>query len=273
VCYTEANVPERDDLLGWAESSAVIYANSVLGARSNRNSIMVDVCMAVTGLAPEFGLFFPENRRGQVLVRLDIEKMDDDALGYLIGKRVVDRIPVLTHWPFDTVQLKNMGAAMAAAGAIAMFHVEGVTPECPSLDAVFDDEPDETITITQADLDGLRAERPVQDRAGLVVFGCPQMTLAEVEQVGRHFVGKRVRKRTLFHVMPGDFEKLQQMPLFDELLKAGVEFHQHCPLAGLTVRLSPRQKHVLTCSGKLHYYLQGADYGTLEDLLEQAGVA
>jgi predicted aconitase len=273
VCYHCANVPGFGDVLGWAESSAVIYANSVIGARSNRNSIMVDVCMAVTGLAPEFGLLWEQNRRGQVLVKLDIERMDDDAVGFLVGQRVVDKIPVLTHHPFDKVQLKNLGAAMAAAGAIAMFHVEKLTPECPSLDAVFLSDPLQTITITQDDIDSLRLDRPKQEESGMVVFGCPQMTQQEVEQVGRHFVGKRVKRKTLFHVVPGELAKVKETALYGELQRAGVELFEHCPLAGLTVHLSPKNRQVLTNSGKLHYYLQGAEYGNLDDLLAIAGVA
>lgn len=273
VSYMSANVPKFGDVLGWSESSAVIYANSVIGARTNRNSIMVDVCMAVTGLTPEFGLLYDQNRRGEVLVKLDIDEMDDDALGFVIGRRVVDRIPVLTHYPFNGVQLKNLGAAMAASGGIGMFHVEGLTPECPSLDAVFDAGPVETITITQRDIDAVRLDRPSQAKAEMVVFGCPQMTLDEVKQVGKYFVGKRVKKKTLFHIVPGDYEELCELPLHDQLVEAGVELHSHCPLAGLTVRLSPEKKQqVLTNSGKLHYYLTGAGYGNLDDVLAAAGV-
>jgi predicted aconitase len=272
VCYHSANVPSFGDMLGWAESSAVIYANSVIGARSNRNSIMIDVCMAVTGLTPEFGLLCEQNRKGQVLVKLDIEHMDDDALGYVVGRRAVDKIPVLTHYPFDKVQLKNMGAAMAAAGAIGLFHVEKLTPECPSLDSVFTREPLEAITITQNDIDRLRLERPKQAESGMVVFGCPQMTQQEVEQIGQHFVGKRVKRRTLFHVMPDELAKVRRTALYGELQEAGIELFDHCPLAGLTVRLSPNKRQILTNSGKLHYYLQGAEYGHLGDLLAIAGV-
>jgi hypothetical protein len=272
VCYHKSNVPEFGDILGWAESSAVVYANSVAGARTNRNSIMVDVCMAVTGLTPEFGLLWDENRRGNVLVKLDIEEMDDDAVGFLVGQKIIDKVPVLTHHPFDKVQLKNMGATMAAAGGIGMYHVEGVTPECPNLDAVFDDDPEEVITITQKDIDGLRLDRPKQENSGMVVFGCPQMTLDEVKDVGQHFVGKKVKRRTLFHIVPTDYEELTQLPLHQQLQDAGVELFSHCPLAGLTVRLSPKNKHILTNSGKLHYYLEGGEYGNLDDMLQIAGV-
>jgi len=272
VCYHSANVPEFGDILGWAESSAVIYANSVIGARSNRNSIMVDICMAVMGLTPEFGLHWDENRKGDVLIKLDVDEMDDDAVGYLVGEQLVDKIPVLTHFPFDKVQLKNLGATMAAAGGIAMFHVEGLTPECPSLEAVFDKDPEQTITITQKDIDALRLDKPRQEETGLVVFGCPQMTLDEVKQVGEHFVGKQVKRRTLFHVVPSDYHALKELPLYEQLLAAGVEIFDHCPLAGLSVRFGKKNKQVLTNSGKLHYYLEGGEYGNLDDMLQIAGV-
>ncbi|MBI1784780.1 DUF521 domain-containing protein [Candidatus Sumerlaeota bacterium] len=272
VCYHTANVPEFGDILGWAESSAVIYANSVIGARTNRNSIAVDVCMAVTGLTPEFGLLFEENRKGNMLVKLDIEEMDGDALGYVLGQRIVNRIPVLTHFPFDKVELKNMGAAMAAAGGLGMYHVLGLTPEAPTMEAVFVREPEETITITQKDIDALRLDRPKQEESGMVVFGCPQMTLDEVKDVGRHFVGKKVKRRTLFHMVPHDYEQLQQTPLYRELLDSGVEIFAHCPLSGLSVRVNPKTKQVLTNSGKLHYYLQGGEYGNMDDMLRIAGV-
>lgn len=272
VCYHRANVPDFGDILGWAESSAVIYANSVIGARTNRNSIMVDVCMAVTGLTPEFGLLLDENRKGDILVKLDIDEMDDDAVGHYIGTRLVDKVPVLEHYPFDKVQLKNLGAVMAAAGGVGLYHVVGVTPEAPTLEAVFDREPEQVITITQRDLDGLRLPKAKQEDTGLVVFGCPQMTLEEVEQVGRHFVGKKVKRRTLFHVVPQELADLKRLPLYQQLLDAGVELHEHCPLAALTVRLGRKNKQVLTNSGKLHYYLEGGEYGNQDDLLRIAGV-
>jgi predicted aconitase len=166
VCYAQANVPKFGDVLGWAESSAIIYANSVIGARTNRNAIMIDVCQAVTGLAPEFGYLLDENRFGQIHIKLDIETMDAPALGFLIGHIAVDRVPVLDHYPFTKTELKNMGAAMAASGAVALFHVIGLTPEAPSMEAVFPNGPEEVHTITQKDLDDLRRDRLSPDDLG-----------------------------------------------------------------------------------------------------------
>ncbi len=272
VCYHYQNVPHFGDILGWAESSAVIWANSVAGARTNRNSIMMDICQAVTGLTPEFGYLLDENRRGQLLVKLDIERMDAAALGYLIGKIAVDRVPVLVHHPFNQNELKNMGAAMASSGGVTLFHVVGLTPEAPTLDAVFADEPAQTVTVTQKDLDELSADAEVQAESAIVVFGCPQMTLEEAEEIGRHFVGKTVRKRVLFHMVPEAYEAFSRTPLYRDVTRAGVEVWQHCPLAGLTLRIGVGRHQVLTPSGKLYYYLAGTKYGTLDEVLRVAGV-
>ncbi len=105
----------------------------------------------------------------------------------------------------------------------------------------------------------------------MVVLGCPQMTLEEVEAVAPRFTGRRLTKRTLFHVQPDACAALQKTPLYEELVRAGVEFHTHCPLAGLTVRLTPGSWQVLTNSGKLHYYLAHAAYGTTSDLAVAGG--
>lgn len=273
VCYHGANVPEYGDVLGWAESSAIIYANSVIGARSNRNSIMVDICQAVTGLTPEFGYLYDENRKGEVLVKLDIEEMDAPALGFLVGKIAVDRNPVLTHYPFTNAELKNMGAAMASSGGVTMFGVEGLTPEAPDLDTAFDgSEPAETVTITQRDIDGVRAERAVQQGASQIAFGCPQMTLDEVTEISRHFVGKKIAKPVSFHLMPDAADEFSKTGLYQEVLNAGVQIQRHCPLAGLSLRIGLGRKDVLTPSGKLFYYLEGTRYGNLDDVLREAGV-
>jgi len=202
VCYLYQNVPRFGEILGWAESSAVIWANSVAGARTNRNSIMMDVCQAVTGLTPEFGYLLDEHRRGQLLVRLDVQRMDAAALGLLVGRLAVDRVPVLEQWPFTQAELKNMGAAMASSGAVTMYHVIGVTPEARDAAMAFGGRPPpETVTITEADLDGVRDSQDMQAAASVVVFGCPQMTAEEAVEIGRHFVGKRVRKPVLFHMV------------------------------------------------------------------------
>jgi cis-L-3-hydroxyproline dehydratase len=268
VCYDSANVPAQGDVLAWAESSAVQFANSVLGARTNRNSVLIDLAAAITGFTPEFGYLLDENRRGKLLIKLNIKNMDAPALGYLLGRRVVNRVPVIEHYPFSRVELKNMGGAMAASGAVALFHVEGLTPEAPDLQTAFDGPPPETMEITQADLDSLRMKDPA--RADLVAFGCPQMTLDEAVALAPAFAGKRVKKPTWFFMVPQARERFQAMPEGRAVLEAGVVLHDFCPLAALTVQL--RRKRVLTNSGKLFYYLAGSEFGSQADCLRAGGV-
>jgi len=268
VCYERDNVPALGDRLAWAESSAVQFANSALGARTNRNSILIDLCSAVTGLTPEFGYLLDEHRRGEILIKLKITKMDPSALGFLIGRKVVTRVPVIEHYDFSRIDLKNMGGAMAAAGGVALFHVEGLTPEAPDMKTAFGGEPKETITITQEDLDSLRYKQP--DLANLVVFGCPQMTYEEVMELGEKFTGKQIKKPTWFCLAPEAKARFEQTELYRKVREAGVEVYSHCPLAALTVRIG--HKLVLSPSGKLYYYLEGCEYGNPEDCLKACGV-
>jgi predicted aconitase len=268
VCYDSANVPEFGDRLAWAESSAVQFANSVIGARTNRNSILIDLCSALTGFTPEFGYLLDENRRGKMLVKITVDKMDAAALGFLLGQKVVNKVPVIEHYDFSRVELKNMGGAMAAAGAVALFHVEGVTPEAPDMKTAFGGEPETTIIITQKDLDDLRTGQV--DRADMVVFGCPQMTYEETVSLAEHFVGKKIARPTHFCMIPEAKERFEKTDLGAKVKEAGVEIYDHCPVAALTFRVG--KKHVLTPSGKAFYYLAGADYGTYDDCLKACGV-
>ena len=267
VCYQEANVPARGDVLAWAESSAVVWANSVIGARTNRNSVLIDLCSALTGFTPEFGYLKDANRKGGILVKHNIKKMDAPALGYLIGRLAVDKVPVIEHYPFSEVELKNMGGAMAASGGVAMFHIEGLTPEAPDIKSAFDADPAETVTIDQAGIDRIRTADP--QACDLIVFGCPQMTYEEAMQIAPHFQKAALKKKVWFCMVPADLEKMKTTDTYAKLIDAGVAFHPFCPTIALTLRLKNRK--VLTNSGKMHYYLSGAAYGNLEDCISAAG--
>jgi len=270
VCYDRENIPAPGAIIAWAESSAVQFANSVLGARTNRNSVTIDICSAVTGKTPNFGYLLEKNRRGQVLVKVKAKKIDFPALGYLIGKKVVNRVPVLEHLECSRDDLKNLGAAMAASGAVALFHIEGVTPEAPSLKEIFDREPEQTITITEDELGSLRSFE--KNAPEMVVFGCPHLTLNEVKAIGEHYRGKKVKLPTYFCVIPRVKEELQGTELDQDLQKAGVRVTTQCPLATWTIRVLGR-KTILTNSGKLYYYLDKSEYGATEDCLRFSGAS
>ncbi|MBA3031229.1 MAG: DUF521 domain-containing protein [Desulfobacteraceae bacterium] len=268
VCYDGANIPEFGDRISWAESSAVQYANSVLGARTNRNSLLIDLCSAVTGFAPEFGYLLDENRRGRILIRLDVQKMDASALGFIIGQRVVDKVPVLENYPFTPIELKNMGGAMAASGGVALFHVEGLTPEAPDLAAVFAGNPEKILTITQNDLDALRDKDP--GAPDMVVFGCPQMTFEEAMDLGGNFEGEKAKLPVWFCLVPEACRRFKETETYQQVVRAGVSVFDFCPTAALTPGMG--KKKILTASGKCYYYLDNTAYGTVADCLAACGV-
>jgi predicted aconitase len=193
--YQTMHRPAFGSQIAWAESNAIVFANSVLGARTNRYGDFIDICAALTGRAPATGLHLTENRRGRILFRLENipENLLRDGglypvLGYLIGAQSQNRIPVIEGLLADTSedQLKALGAAAASSGAVAMFHAIGLTPEAPTLDDAFHGHPPETIIpITLADLRVVRhqlstvAEGPIN----AVALGSPHFSLAEFAQL------------------------------------------------------------------------------------------
>ena len=174
--------PSFGEQIAWGESNAIVFANSVIGARTNRYGDFIDLCCAITGRAPAWGLHLEENRRAQLLFVLSGFPPSwqwTDALavglGLLVGARCSDRIPAIAGLPLSAEStgilegyLKALGAAAASSGAVALFHAVGVTPEAPTLDAAFDGRrPEETIEITPAAL------RSVLQRLSTVPEGSP----------------------------------------------------------------------------------------------------
>lgn len=274
VAYYEENTPPLGAIGGCGESSVVVYMNSMLGARTNIWGVLTDFYQSISGYTPEFGLLLDENRRGEVLFDISgLKDPDPDALGLYVGFKAVDRLPVLTHYPFDKWQMKHLLSAANSSGAARLVHVEGVTPEAPDIKTAMQaQDPVEVFKVTQADLDGMRASRDVQAGTDVVVFGCPQMTAHEALQIAPAFVGKQLKKRTLFSMVPMELERLKAYDEYEQLQLAGVEFVPACPLTYLTVR-NDNLKNVLTDSGKLHYYLSGAQFATTQDCLREAGIA
>jgi predicted aconitase len=152
--------PEFGQQIAWGESNAIVFANSVIGARTNRYGDFIDLCCAMTGRAPAWGLHLSENRRGRILFELNIAEAEpSDSLfvgvGLIIGQASGDRIPVIAGLPQprDEDQLKALGAAAATTGAVALFHAVGITPEARTLDEAFHGNvPEETVRITRADI-------------------------------------------------------------------------------------------------------------------------
>ncbi|TIX32372.1 MAG: DUF521 domain-containing protein, partial [Mesorhizobium sp.] len=178
--------PAFGEQIAWGESNAIVFANSVIGARTNRYGDFIDLCCAITGRAPTWGLHLSENRRGRILFELTGSFEPTDSLfvgvGLIIGQASGDRIPVISGLPQprDEDQLKALGAAAATTGAVALFHAVGITPEAKTLDEAFRGKaPEETIRISRADIDHALARlSSVPDGAPLaaVSLGTPHFS-------------------------------------------------------------------------------------------------
>src|SRR5690606_7049924 len=184
--------PRLSQQIAWGESNAIVFANSVIGARTNRYGDFIDLCCAMTGRAPAYGLHLDENRRGRILFRLGGFRdgaFDLDALyvgvGLLVGLKSGERVPVIEGLPppRDEDQLKALGAAAASSGAVGLFHAVGITPEAPSIEAAFGGQPpQETIFISRSDIDQALARlstAPEGTSITAVSLGTPHFSYAE----------------------------------------------------------------------------------------------
>jgi predicted aconitase len=193
--YLAGNKPDLGEHLAWSESSAVSYANSVLGARTNREGGPSALAAAITGLTPAYGLHLERNRQATLVVDVQCgtkSVADFGALGYLIGRQADDSVPYLR---FETEErpgleeLKTLGAAMAASGAVGLYHVEGITPEARLGHVLKPDLP--TLTIASLD-EGYRALNSPGEIVELVWIGCPHASLLEIEQTANRLNSKEL---------------------------------------------------------------------------------
>jgi predicted aconitase len=194
--YLIGNLPAFGQHIAWSESSAVSFANAVLGARTNREGGPSALAAAVTGRTAKYGLHLDENRRATHIVEVRCpvtSEADLGALGYLVGRRVKNGVPYFKGLQ-DRGQgtLKALGAAMAASGAVALYHVEGVTPEARAVDVVAAEA--ETVVINSLDEGYAALNFPIGE-IDLVSIGCPHASLAEIEEVARWLEGKRVKAK------------------------------------------------------------------------------
>ena len=266
--------PRFAQQIAWGESNAVVYANSVLGARTNRYGDYIDICAAITGRVPRCGLHITENRRGQVLLRLtdvDAELLREDAfypvLGHFMGPVAGDRIPVIEGLPADVSgdQLKALGAAVASSGGVEMFHAIGVTPEAATAaDAFQGGEAEEVIEVRPADLAAARADLSTADEGAkldVVVVGCPHYSYAEFRKLTRLIEatgGKTVCEGVRFIVITGQasLSLVRRSEMLAVLDAFGAEITlDTCPFH--TPMVDPAAEVMMTDSGKCAYYAPG----------------
>lgn len=284
---TEAR-PVFGQQIAWGESNAIVFANSVIGARTERYPDLFDICAAITGRVPDVGLHTDEGRRGQMRIRLDripkrLQEADElyPVLGFLIGRLADDRIPVIEGLDVQPTedQLKALGAAAASSGVVALFHIVGVTPEAPTVEAAFQGTPPEvTHHVTLDDLNRTRAELStgIDGPLDLVLLGSPHFSFDEFRQLAPLLHGRHAAAGVRFLVTTG--RVMRQLAGEAGLLRSLEDFGGQitvdtCVLA--TPMLPPDVRTIMTNSGKYAYYVPGLldrtiVYGSLEDCVESA---
>ena len=280
--------PKFGQQIAWGESNAIVFANSVIGARTERYPDLLDICAAITARVPAAGLHLRENRAGQVVLRLkevpDLVQRDESfypVLGHLMGKIAGEKNPGVVgmevHPEWD--QLKALGAAAASSGTIGLFHLVGITPEAPTLEAALQgNEPEQEIDVTMDHLREARRELSTAEgrELDLIVLGCPHFSLAEFERLVRLIDGKVKHNGVMFLVnssramraLADEAGYLRSLEAFGGVLTVDT-----CPLA--TPMLSPEIEVVMTNSAKFSYYAPGllderVVFGALEDCVLSA---
>ena len=280
--------PAFGQQIAWGESNAIAFANSVIGARTERYPDLFDICCAITGRAPAIGLHLTKNRAGGLLFRLidippHLQSNDDfyPVLGNLIGKASLDKIPVI-HGIIvrpDEDQLKAFCAAAASSGGVAMFHMIGITPESPTLEQAFHGKaPVETIDIT---MDLLRESRRAlthteSTKLHMVVLGSPHFSLAEYKRLAPLLEGKRKHPDVKFLVTSS--RAMTQLAHKAGHLEALESFGAQITVDTciLTSPMLPAEiQNLMTNSAKFAYYAPGLlsrqiAFGSLEDCVNSA---
>jgi len=197
--YQVCNFPKEGEVVAWAESSAVVFANSVLGSRSNKITAGMDVACAVLGLTPQFGMLLDENRRARVSFRLSLKGLTDldfRSIGFFIGRTAGARVPALLGLPNSVTsdQIKHLGAAAAAAGPVTMIHFPGITPGSKTVSEAAGGERVEEVEITRAALGEIEADlNQTSELPDLVAFGVPHLSANELGELARMLEGRKLK--------------------------------------------------------------------------------
>lgn len=286
--YQAETKPSFGQQIAWGESNAIVFANSVIGARTERYPDLFDICCAITGRAPASGLHLTENRAGQVVFRLvdipeQLQQSDDfyPVLGNLVGKLSPDKIPVIDGMSIcpDEDQLKAFGAGAASSGGVAMFHMVGVTPEAPSLDdAMQGKSPIQIIEVSMDTLRGSRREltHTDNDELHMVVLGSPHFSLAEFKRLAPLVAGKRKHADVKFLVTSSRAmtQLAQQAGFLGTLEEFGAQITVDTCI--LTSPMLPAEvQNLMTNSAKFAYYSPGLlnkkiAFGSLDDCVNSA---
>ena len=283
TCYMDevGNKPKKGDILSWAESSAVVYANSVLGARCNRNSGIIDIMGSIVGYVPYFGLLTDEGRKATWVVRVNTTKKPEaQLLGSAIGMKVMEDVPYvvgLDQWigseldESATSYLKDFGAATASNGAVGLYHIDNLTPEAKEQGMALVVEGAKEYVIDDEELERVKANYPViwkkpDAKPKLCFVGCPHLSLQQLKDWTVAIEGalgeKGVKKITIPTVMtaaPAVLEAFEKTEYAARLKATGVITSYICPLMYMNNPLCKKMP-VITSSNKLRTYTSARYY-------------
>jgi len=266
-------MPRFGEHIAWSESSAVSFANSVLGARTNREGGPSALAAALCGVTPNYGLHLDEKRKPTLLVKVNAELNDNSdfgALGYHVGKIVKDGIPYFNGIKkAELEQLKALGAAMAASGAVALYHVEGITPEARLM------SPNglEVIEFGEKELKEAYAKLNTGESPDIVILGCPHASLKEIAELAGKLEGKHLKKPVWICTARATKEAASKMGLVEKIEDAGGKV-----VADTCTVVSPIERMGFKCtgvnSGKAANYLpsfckQAVVFNSVDELLKK----
>ncbi|MGN0486108.1 MAG: aconitase X [Acutalibacteraceae bacterium] len=279
TCYLDqvGNTPKKGDILSWAESSAVVYANSVIGARCNRNSGIIELFGMILGKVPEFDLLTDEGRKAKWIIEVKTSKKPEaQVLGSAIGLKVMEDVPYIkgldkyigTVLDDETKSyLKDMGAATASNGAVGLYHVENLTPEAVEMGEALIRDDAKVYVIDDAELERVKASYPVmwkdpKGKPDRCFIGCPHLTYAQLGQWAEKFEAElkrqskdKVGMTTIMTTAPDVLEAFRKdnRVAYDKLIAMGVKLTSICPLMYMNNPLCGK-KNVITNSNKLRTY-------------------
>jgi len=289
ACYLEqvGNKPKKGDVLSWAESSAVVYANSVLGARCNRNSGILELFGSVAGFVPYFGLLTEEGRKATWVVEIQTTKKPEaQILGSAIGMKVTEDVPYIkgltkfigTELNDDaTAYLKDFGAATASNGAVGLYHIEGLTPDAVEQGEKLIAKDAKTYIIDDAELERVQKSYPViwkdpNAKPKLCFVGCPHLSLKQLHDWTTLLSDALAREGRSKVAIPTVFTspvavqaEFKKTPDYQKLIGMGVVLSYICPLMYMNNPLSGKMP-VVTNSNKLRTYTS-ARYHTDAEIL------
>ena len=296
TCYMPevGNKPEKGEILSWSESSAVVYANSVLGARCNRNSGILDIMGSIVGYVPYFGLLTDEGRKATWIVKIETSKKPEaQLLGSAIGMKVMEDVPYvvgLDKWLGTELDdaactyLKDFGAATASNGAVGLYHIDRLTPEAVEQGESLIKPDAKVYVIDDAELERVKASYPViwKDKDAtprLCFMGCPHMTFSQLNDWTEKLEAKlkekgrrKVAIKTVFTSAPGVIKEFEKTENYKKLKDMGVVVSYICPLMYMNNPMCAKMP-VITNSNKLRTYTTSRYYSDSEILDQITGGA